>query len=123
MTKTEAERMAPRFALLSLHATGVDPIPPDVMPPTEVGEYTEGWMYNKSVHESEYAWCEMTRHGLRNGRGTFAARERKTIYLDGVPLYSTRVLALEAMRREREFEFATKLHAIDLAIADAKAGD
>ncbi len=119
MNKTEAARMSRMATLLSLHSTGADPIPPDVMPPTERGSDTEGWMYNTYTREVYRAWSTAYNHGL----GTFANQARSTTSQNSISLYSTRTLALQAMRRELEFEFATKLHAIDLAIADAKAGD
>lgn len=119
MNKIEAERMRRLTTLLALHTTGADLILPDVPPPTEPDRHTKGWRCYPSAREVYRVWST----AYNRGAGTFAERARSTPSQNSMSLYSTRALALEAMRRELEFEFATKLHEIDLAIADAKAGD
>lgn len=99
----------------SLHPTV--PVLADIAIPTS-GK-TTGFLFDASKiggFRGEYiavhpAWSKSNAHG--------AAGNKHGLY-GGRALYSTKVLALKALRHEIETRFAAQLHAIDNVIAEAE---
>ena len=72
---------------------------------------TSGWDFNSYSFEVTQAWSESIAHG--NG----PARDRRMIASKGaVPLYSTKLLALKAMRNKMEHKAARELAKVDALI-------
>lgn len=104
--KAEVERLKTALALRFTDA----PEDPDV-PAPERGESTTGWAFNKYSRIVTPAWSHSTCHGngperVRDGSATQGS----------VPLYSTKIRALLALRRNLERLCAEQLRAIDVQI-------
>jgi len=91
-------------------------IEPDLQPPSSssgFGAHIYGYSFNShTIHVSE-AWSEFTRNGSGHG-------ERKHAAQNGIALYSTKLLALQAMRHEVAIRAARLLADIDVQIEQEK---
>jgi hypothetical protein len=86
------------------------PLAPDV--PVPAMGRTEGWNYNPLIRSVHHDWSEPYRNGrVGQGHGSYS----------GVALYSTKELALRALRHAVERQAATDLTRIDEMIANAVA--
>lgn len=83
-----------------------DPVEKD-LPVPESGGLIEGWTFNTYIPEVTQMWSSSYSHGsgLRD--------EQKFSIQQGISLYSTKLLALKAMRHHIECESAEKLRRID----------
>lgn len=117
MTKKEKEYVAQLeeqvgIAMALRHTERVDPDIP--VPALSSGIHTQGWTAGyDSVRES---WSESTRHG----EGRRASTPPGSASQKGIPLYSTKLLALKAVRYKMEQRFANQLWLIDQQIQKAK---
>ena len=102
MTKKEKEAMEDALIQCALRSTSE--VHPDVLAPNGDGR-TKGWMVRGS--DAIYGWSEFSRHGSYSS--THASRGSED-------LYSTRILALKAVRYKMEQEFARQLRQIDKKI-------
>lgn len=111
MTKAEKAKLAALDAELALVRAlrWTAPVQPD-LPVPEFGQTTSGWQINTYSGRVYEAWSESAAHGEGKARGSYGSQK-------GIPLYSTRLLALQAMRAAVELECAQKLAAIDAQIA------
>lgn len=89
-----------------------DPVNPDLMPPNWGEPDIRGYVYNTYNMRIEPAWSDSAYHSI-------GSHERKKhIASQGArPLYSTRFLALRALRSAKEIEIAKQLADIDMLIA------
>ena len=79
--------------------------------------YTEGFeVYSTSVQQT---WSGSSRHG--NGKAPLPDAPFRTASQRGVSLYSTRLMALRAMRHKKELEAAEELRKIDRMIAEEES--
>jgi hypothetical protein len=85
---------------------------PDI--PVPNSGYTQGWTFNSYSKIVEYAWSESVVHG----RGEWKKHPRNGSQ-GGVALYSTKEIALRAMRYWIEQRFMRELAAIDTQIEQA----
>jgi hypothetical protein len=85
-----------------------EPVLPDVMPPKGGDDLSKGFLHNSYSMRAEPACSSSVYHGI--------GRNDKTTSQGTRHLYSTRLLALKAMRHEVENEAAKKLHEIDKLI-------
>ena len=91
-------------------------IPPDVPPPDGYTEYTAGWTFNAyDAGRVERGWSSTVSHG--SGEPPLAGRYSSGSQ-NGSSMYSTKTLALRAMRCEMEMRFARILAGIDKQIED-----
>lgn len=120
MTKTERAEMD-RLEIVSRANRALrwstfgfaDRIEPDV--PVPQSGHTEGWTFNSyGSGRVERAWSEMTVHGSGEHRPHGDSRRSGT--RGGKALFSSRLLALSALRSAKEREFATVLAQIDIEI-------
>lgn len=118
MTKAEKAALAAVQHELALHrAMRLDPIEPPDVPPPEAGSvpwdrHTNGWTINAYTGTIQRAWSKHHTHGwgeapVRNGSAS----------QQGIALYSTRLLALRALRATMARQAAEKLAKIDAEIA------
>ena len=87
---------------------------PDVAPPTEPFELTTGWVFNSHARRVNVACSSGTGHSF--------GRNDKTDSQQPAWLYSSKKLALQAMRHELELEFAKALLLVDKQIEGAGNG-
>lgn len=97
------------FALRWSRAT---PLEHDIAVPTAADARVDGFTFNTYTRSTISAWSEHHRHGAV---GSAAAQQ------NGIALYSTRKLALMALRHALELEFAATLLRIDAKIDEALA--
>ena len=88
-----------------------DPVPPDLPVPKYGEPDTTGWDFNAYTGHVAEAWSGVAAHG--NGP---ARSSKGTAIQQGRNLYSTKLLALRALRRAVEMECAKKLACIDRQI-------
>lgn len=126
MAMTKAEKAALEAALtvgaLRYSGTPGERIKRDVQAPAgwnrqpEEPEYVTGWDYNAHSLRIERMWTGASAHGsgdlLANGKRPQSASQ------NGRALFSTRLLALQAMRRAMEDDFAQKLRRVDQLIEE-----
>ena len=98
------------------------PVEKDVMRPDgSIGAHTEGWDINSTSTYSAVAfkaWSESCSHGT----GDFPIGNKyRSASQGGVSLYSTKLLALRAVRHEVEKIAAKRLAEIDAMIAEESA--
>jgi hypothetical protein len=111
--KAEVERLKTALGLaLALRFTDADE-EPDI-PAPEWGKETTGWAFNRYSLIVTQGWSASTCHGdgparVKNGCASQGS----------VPLYSTKLRALRALRRNLERLCAEQLRAIDLQIEAA----
>ena len=91
-----------------------NPVKPDVAPPTESFKLTTGWLFNSHSRRVNVACSSVTSHSF--------SRNDKTDSQRPVWLYSSKKLALQAMRHELELEFARALLLVDEQIEEADNG-
>ncbi len=107
--KAELQGLRDRLALVSA-LRWTEAVKPDVPVPAHSDPATTGWAYNAPSLRIEQMWSESHAHGWGASRGRGSASQR------GRALYSTRLLAVRAMRYEVEQECAAKLAQIDRMI-------
>lgn len=112
--KAEFEAMAKELRVQSA-LRWTEKIAPDL--PIPSSGCTQGWAINSYDGIVREAWSQNIRHG--NGLCE-PDNWRQSASQNGVPLFSTKLLALKAVRHEMEKEFAKKLAAVDEAIAKAR---
>jgi hypothetical protein len=93
-----------------------DRIEPDVPKPEVFGKPTSGWDFNAYAKRVWPAWSTSITHG----EGTYSGN-RPSGSQGGRGLYSTRELALRALRYEVACMAAVELLKIDRAISEAQA--
>lgn len=108
----EAARMREEEARTraALHWTEPAP-PPDVMPPTGVFALSTGYTFNVHAQRVDVACSSSISHSV--------GRTDRTTTQEPKRLYSTRLLALQALRNAMEWRFAEQLAKIDKQIEDA----
>jgi len=116
MAMTKKEREAFDAAIKKAEILGAlrwtTPVAKDV--PIPENGYSEGWIaYSNSVQKS---WSGQHRHG--NGDAPAPEDIYKSASQRGVSMYSTRLLALKALRNNTEKEAAEELRKIDRMIAE-----
>lgn len=107
--KEQAEFDRLKFELASAKALSwTSKVLPDLPPPKGFGELTKGWMYR--VHSASVvpACSSSTAHNI--------GQDYKTISQQPKALYSTKLLALRALRYELEVIAATNLAHVDFQI-------
>jgi len=118
MNKKEQAYVEELETRLALRFTGEGTIVPDVPPPTvyEMGDVlTKGFVFNLYGSRVSVACSSSVSHAV--------GRNDKTARKQSIALYSTRKLALQAMRREMEMNFARELRAVDRMIAAEDKGE
>lgn len=121
MNKTEKAALEAALTEASLRRTS--PVEPDVPPPgagSKVGELTKGFLPVAEMSDSarvETACSSSVYHSTRS--------QTKTDSQGARPLYSTKLLALRALRYKVESECAKRLRSIDRMIEEelAKEGN
>ncbi len=110
MTKKEAAAFEALYNELRLAKAlrWTEPIALDVAPPSAWGTLSKGWLYNA------YTFCVEVACSSQNGHA-FGSND-KTISQQPQWLYSTKKLALQAMRNEVELDAAKKLARLDAEI-------
>lgn len=114
--KAEVERLKTALGLaLALRFTDA-PEEPDIPAPGYGDKDTSGWQFNRYSRIVTTGWSEPGAHGdgparVKNGGA----------HQGSVPLYSTKLRALRALRRNLERLCAEQLRAIDLQIEAALA--
>jgi hypothetical protein len=112
--KAEVERLKTALGLaLALRFTDA-PEEPDIPAPIPGAAATTGWTFNKYSRVVGQAWSESNSHG--DGPMRIPARVASQ---QGIPLYSTKLRALRALRRNLERLCAEQLRAIDIQIEAA----
>jgi hypothetical protein len=103
-------------------------IPPDVPPPSEHNRvrFTQGWDFNafRNAGVAFPAWSTTTGHGSGDYAELLARSERGYVHggsQNPRALYSTRLLALQALRGAAAEKVGQSLAAIDLQIATEEA--
>ena len=122
MAMTKKEKAAMDAAILraetlaALRWTG--PVLSDVMPPSG-GGYSEGWDYNAYSKRVWLGWRGCVSHGdgpaPKDGKHPYVGSQQSRC------MFSTRLLALRALRHEKEKMAAAELLKIDRQIAAAEA--
>jgi hypothetical protein len=115
MNKAEKAMVQGLRVLASLRWT--QPVLRDVKPPVPIddfGSMTTGWDFNAHTLEVDRWWSTTTSHG----RGV-KAESRYSGMRESQALFSTKVLALRAMRYEVEQMAARRLASIDARIEEA----
>lgn len=119
MTKKErAELEATRLEVALLYAlrwTAIEDVPRDVPVPVG-GNYTEGWDFNPFMKKAYLCWSSSTAHG----RGPVPGDHNRQASQGGIALFSSRLLALRAMRHDLERHAARDLAEIDAMISDGE---
>ena len=116
MTKKErAEMDAAIGAAKTLAALRwTDPVEKDVHPPASFDKYLNGWIYNEYGGLVMQAWTSSVCHG--KGCHSEGGKRPTSASQNSIRMYSTRLLAMKALRHAIELECAKKLMQIDLAI-------
>ncbi|WP_186268089.1 hypothetical protein [Burkholderia gladioli] len=96
-----------------------DTAAPDLPKPTGSGEETSGWSFNSYSKSISQAWSNSVAHGTGYSSSAAQRASRQSASQRGIPLYSTRLLALRAMRNDIERRVARELSDID-AMIDAE---
>lgn len=101
-------------AMINRALRWTDPVQPDLMPPKPIsGEQDiRGYVYNTHNMRVDPAWSSSAYHSI-------GSHERKNYHASqgACQLYSTRLLALRALRSAKEIEVAKQLANIDMLIA------
>jgi hypothetical protein len=115
MTKKEKEYVENLEKELRIRAALVwtpkveEDLPPPI--PGSGGE-TSGWVYNRYNLRVDTAWSSSVSHGT----GYTSRKHSSYASQKSIPLFSTRLLALKALRNEVELDAAMKLAEIDKLI-------
>ncbi len=95
-----------------------DGVKPDVMPPTSFSELRKGFLFNAYLNEHSFGHVDVAcTCSIYHAFG----RNDKTTTQQSRSLYSTRLLALKAMRHEMELKCARLLSVIDYSIEKEQA--
>jgi len=95
------------------------PVPKDVKPPQRSSEYVAGWVFNTYSQVVEEAWTTGGSHGS-GPIPTVEQRRYSTGSQHSRAMYSTKLLALRALRHSVECKAASDLMKIDRQIAEAE---
>lgn len=124
MAMNKAERAAFELAqselaiARALRWSRYEPVEPDVPRPSGF-EQIEGWGMHAHSKTVKQQWSESTAHGY----GPYPKGERyRSASQGGRALYSTKLLALQALRHEVERAAAKELADIDVQIAAEQEG-
>lgn len=95
----------------------------DVPPPSEWKEYSDGWSYftrslSVDFGSVERMWSSSNNHGYRDDEGNIP---KHSSVQNPMSLFSTRSLALRALRVELERKYAENLARVDKWIAEDEA--
>lgn len=117
MTKAERERMAELEVALreALALRWTDLVTPDI-PKPGYQEKTSGFVFNAYSSDVRPAWSSSAYHGIGYSSEEEQRASRLSARQQGIPLFSTRLLALRGLRHELECEAAKRLAAIDAQI-------
>lgn len=120
--KEQAEMAELRRAILVAKAFRFTEKPMrDVAPPSDLSKYTSGYDYNANAVRVWEAWSGSTVNGQGQAPDPSNAKFASATQ-NSRSLYSTRLLALQALRSDYETEVANKLADIDEKIeAEIKA--
>lgn len=114
MSKKEQEMLSEALLkadiAMSLRWTPI--VKPDIEIPTTKDCITTGWLYNVASRKAYEVWSSSNTHGDMPYMPRYGRK-------NGKALYSTKALALAAMRNEIEWQFAAELLSIDKKIIDA----
>jgi hypothetical protein len=120
MAMTKKEKAAFDEAILKAQTLGAlrwtSPVAKDLPRPDSWGTATSGWRFNSYNCGVTQAWSECSAHGTGPARHNLSGSQ------NGVDLFSTRLLALKALRHAVELESATKLRKIDAMIEEEAKG-
>lgn len=114
MNKKEQAAFEELQTRLALRFTGFEPIKPDIPVPSCFQEMTKGFLFNSYSKRVEPACSTTVSHGY--------GRDDRTSSQNARALYSSRKLALMAMRREVEIMYAKELRQIDKQIEAEESG-
>ncbi len=96
------------------------PVQRDVQPPS--GQtYTEGWDFNSYTATVWRAWSGSVSHG--EGPAPLGNRRFMSGSQGCRSMFSSKVLALRALRHEMELKYAKELLKVDKQIREANAGE
>jgi hypothetical protein len=114
MTKKEQAAMDELCKQLALAKAlrFTDHVDKDVFPPEEFMKLSTGWVYNAHTLEVSVACSSAVSHGIGITDRTTTQRP--------IRMYSTKILALQALRNELEQMYATKLAYVDKCIASER---
>lgn len=114
MTKKEGEYVEQLEKELRIRSAfrWTGPVPKDV-PVPDYSVETSGFVYNAHSHTVSPAWSSSVCHGI----GYSSRKDGHGASQRGIPLYSTRLLALKGLRHEVVRIAATDLAKIDAMIA------
>lgn len=120
MNKKEQAEMAElkREAAINRALNWTQKIEPDLPTPSADDKDSSGFVFNAHNAHVQPAWSTSVSHGIgRPARMSgYSASQR------GIPMYSSHLLALRALRHEMELAFASRLADIDKRIeAEIKA--
>lgn len=111
--KAEVERLKTALCLaMALRFTDADE-EPDIPIPAPGDKPTSGWQFNRYSRVVGPAWSASSFHGDGPAKASHMATQ------GGIPLYSTKLRALRALRRNLERLCAEQLRAIDIQIEAA----
>ena len=123
MTKAEQQRLLEAESLATINRalrwSEQSVIAPD-LPVPGGGEHTQGFIYIVHTKVVVAMWSENTRHGSGPWT-TNADRPNRSASRDGIRLYSSRALALRALRCALEQNCARSLALIDEQIAEEES--
>lgn len=115
--REQAELDAAKKAVVVARALNwSEPIAPDVPPPSHSQKDTLGFAYNAHSECVLFARSSSVHHAT-----SYDAMPTKTNSQRALSIYSTRLLALKAMRHSVELVCAEKLARIDMQIAAERA--
>jgi hypothetical protein len=123
MAMTKKEKAAFDEAILKAQTLGAlrwtSPVAKDLPRPDSWGTATSGWCFNSYSCDVTQAWSEVSAHGYGPTRSKLSGVQ------NGVDLFSTKLLALRALRHAVECESAGKLRKIDAMIEaeETKGGE
>lgn len=118
MNKAEKKLLEDAYVQGALRWT--QPIEPDLLPPgylpgTSSGGFIQGWDYNQYSQNVFPAWSDSISHGSEtyttNWKIRAGSQGRRR-------LYSTKALALKALRASLEYKTAVELRKIDKLLAE-----
>lgn len=112
--KAELERLQNELEIAKAFRR-TEEVLPDVQPPGTWGGLSQGWHFNCHAEKVSIACSSSTSHAI--------GRNDKTQSQNPIKLYSTRLLALKAMRYSMECDFAKKLAKVDSEIAKEKQSE
>lgn len=118
MAMTKKERETFGAALKKAEILGAlrwtAPVEKDVPPPKDLYSYTQGFETNRACVKEAWSGC------VNHGEGKAPTPDSRYYSASQRPiwLYSTRLLALRALRHNKEIEAAEELRKIDRMIAE-----